>query len=70
MIQHITPCNLWNPEFAYLSACHTTIGDKESPDKMIYLAAAMQFAGFHSVIGMMSAVDDSEMNKVVSMFTI
>ena len=67
-IQHITRCNLGNPEFAYLSACHTTVGDKESPDEMIHLAAATQFAGFGSVIGLMWAVDDSETNQVISSF--
>ena len=35
---------------------------------MIHLAAAMQFAGFRSVIGTMSAVDDSQTNEVISMF--
>ena len=67
-IQHITRCNLQNPEFAYLSACHTTVGDTKSPDEVIHLAAAMQFAGFRSVIGTMSAVDDSQTNKVISTF--
>ena len=67
-IQHIIQCNLENPEFAYLSACHTTVGDKESPDEMIHLASAMQFAGFRSVIGTMWAVDDAATNKITSMF--
>ena len=67
-IQHIIQCNLQNPEIAYLSACHTTVGDQESPDEVIHLAAAMQFAGFRSVIGTMWAVDDSETSKVISMF--
>ena len=67
-IQRITQCDVQNPEFAYLSACHTTIGDEESPDEVIHLASAMQFAGFRSVIGTMWAVDDSETNKATSMF--
>ncbi|KAG2145334.1 CHAT domain-containing protein [Suillus bovinus] len=40
-----------NPEFAFLSACHTAVGDKNAPDEIIHLAAAMQFSGFRSVIG-------------------
>jgi len=52
-IQHITGCNLENPEFAYLSACHTTVGDEECPDEV------MQFAGLRVVIGTMWAVDES-----------
>ncbi|KAG1740788.1 uncharacterized protein EDB91DRAFT_1237200 [Suillus paluster] len=31
-------------EFAFLSACHTAVGDKWSPDEAIHLAAAMQFS--------------------------
>jgi CHAT domain-containing protein/tetratricopeptide (TPR) repeat protein len=67
-IQRIIGCDLKNPEFAYLSACHTTVGDKESPDEVIHLASAMQFAGFRSVIGTMWAVDDGETNKITSTF--
>ena len=67
-IQRIIGCDLKNPEFAYLSACHTTVGDEKSPDEVIYLASAMQFAGFRSVIGTMWAVDDGETNKITSTF--
>jgi CHAT domain-containing protein len=67
-IQRIIGCDLKNPEFAYLSACHTTVGDEESPDEVIHLASAMQFLGFRSVIGTMWAVDDGETNKITSTF--
>ena len=67
-IQRIIGCDLKNPEFAYLSACHTTVGDEESPDEVIHLASAMQFIGFRSVIGTMWAVDDGETNKITSTF--
>ena len=67
-IQRIIGCDFKNPEFAYLSACHTTVGDEESPDEVIHLASAMQFAGFRSVIGTMWAVDDGETNKIISPF--
>ena len=67
-IQRIIGCDLKNPEFAYLSACHTTVGDEESPDEAIHLASAMQFVGFRSVIGTMWAVDDGETNKITSTF--
>ena len=67
-IQRIIGCELKNPEFAYLSACHTTVGDEESPDEVIHLASAMQFAGFRSVIGTMWAVDDGETNEITSTF--
>ena len=67
-IHRIVQCNLQNPEFAYLSACHTTVGDEESPDEVIHLASAMQFVGFRSVIGTMWAVDDAETSKITSVF--
>ncbi|KAH0838884.1 hypothetical protein J3R83DRAFT_7311 [Lanmaoa asiatica] len=67
-IQRIMQCELENPQFAYLSACHTTVGYEESPDEVIHLASAMQFAGFRSVIGTMWAVDDGQTNKITSMF--
>ena len=67
-IQRIIGCDFKNPEFAYLSACHTTVGDEKSPDEVIHLASAMQFAGFRSVIGTMWAVDDEETDKITSTF--
>ncbi|KAF8122963.1 TPR-like protein [Boletus edulis] len=67
-IEQIMRCEPENPQFAYLSACHTTVGDKDSPDEVIHLASAMQFAGFRSVIGTMWVVDDGETNKITSTF--
>ena len=67
-IERIIRCELENAEFAYLSACHTTVGDEESADEVMHLASAMQFAGFRSVIGTMWAVDDGETNKITSVF--
>jgi CHAT domain-containing protein len=59
---------LQQPEFAFLSACHTTVGYESSPDEAIHLAAAMQFSGFRSVIGSMWSVDDEVVGQVVSAF--
>ena len=56
------------PEFAFLSACHTAVGDRDAPDEIIHLAAAMQFAGFRSVIGTMWAVDDGMAKEMVGAF--
>ena len=47
--------DLQNAQFVYLSACHMTAGDEESPDKVIHLAAAMHFA-----------VDDGYTNEITS----
>ncbi|KAG2135791.1 TPR-like protein [Suillus clintonianus] len=68
MIKDIIRSNWQNPEFAFLSACHTTVGHEKSPDESIHLAAAMQFAGFRSVIGSMWSVDDEVARQVVSAF--
>ncbi|KAG1736576.1 CHAT domain-containing protein [Suillus lakei] len=57
-----------NPEFAFLSACHTAVGDKNAPDEVIHLAAGMQFCGFRSVIGTMWAVDDTTAHHMVKEF--
>ena len=67
-VENIMRYDLRNAKFAYLSACHTTVGDEESPDEVIHLAAAMQFAGFRSVIGTMWAVDDAHTNEITSRF--
>ncbi|KAG1743869.1 TPR-like protein [Suillus lakei] len=68
MIKDIIRSNWQNPEFAFLSACHTTVGDEKSPDESIHLAAAMQFSGFRSVIGSMWSVDDEVARQVVVRF--
>jgi CHAT domain-containing protein len=68
MIKDIIRSDWQNPEFAFLSACHTTVGGKKSPDESIHLAAAMQFSGFRSVVGSMWSVDDEVAQEVVSTF--
>ncbi|KAG0696808.1 CHAT domain-containing protein [Suillus ampliporus] len=55
-------------EFAFLSACHTAIGDEETPDEVIHLAAGLQFSGFKSVIGTLWGVDDAVTKHVVEAF--
>ncbi|KAG2090111.1 CHAT domain-containing protein [Suillus discolor] len=68
MIKDIIRSNWQNPQFAFLSACHTTVGDEKRPDESIHLAAAMQFCGFFSVIGSMWSVEDEVARQVVSTF--
>ncbi|KAG2033623.1 CHAT domain-containing protein [Suillus americanus] len=55
-------------EFAFLSACHTAVGDEETPDEAIHLAAGLQFSGFKSVIGTLWAVNDALAKYVVEAF--
>ncbi|KAG1803196.1 CHAT domain-containing protein [Suillus subaureus] len=68
MIKDIIRSNWQNLEFAFLSACHTTVGDEKSHDESIHLAAAMQSCGFRGVIGSMWSVDDEVARQVVSAF--
>ena len=57
-----------NSEFAFLSACHTALGDASTPDEVLHLAAGMQFAGFNGVIGTLWKVDDAVAHQVVTRF--
>ncbi|KAG1718332.1 CHAT domain-containing protein [Suillus lakei] len=60
--------NAPHAEFAFLSACHTAVGDEETPDEVIHLAAGLQFSGFKSVIGTLWVVDDAVAKHVVEGF--
>ena len=55
-------------EFAFLSVCHTVVGDTSTPDEVLHLAAGMQFAGFNGVIGTLWRVDDAIAHQVVTRF--
>ncbi|KAG2123289.1 CHAT domain-containing protein [Suillus clintonianus] len=55
-------------EFAFLSACHTAVGDEEMPDEAIHLAAGLQFSGFKSVVGTLWGVSDALAKHVVEAF--
>ncbi|KAG0693255.1 CHAT domain-containing protein, partial [Suillus ampliporus] len=68
MIKDIVRSHWQDPEFAFLSACHTTVGHEKSPDESIHLAAAVQFSGFRSVIGSMWSVDEEATLQMVSAF--
>ncbi|KAF9073527.1 CHAT domain-containing protein [Rhodocollybia butyracea] len=49
---------LHQAEFAFLSCCETATGTREMPDEALHLAAALQFAGFQSVISTLWSIDD------------
>ncbi|KAG1846750.1 CHAT domain-containing protein [Suillus subluteus] len=55
-------------EFAFLSACHTAVGDEKTPDEAIHLVAGLQFSGFKSVIGTLWGVNDAHAKFVVEAF--
>jgi CHAT domain-containing protein len=64
----ITQTDLSRHEFAFLSACETAVGSVETPDEVIHLAAALQFAGVKSVIGTFWSVQDSTVQRLVEAF--
>jgi len=68
MLLNIMEKDIPHAKFAFLSACHTTVGDEETPDEVIHLTASLQFSGFKSIIGTLWEVDDSVAQHVVEAF--
>ncbi|KAG1857353.1 CHAT domain-containing protein [Suillus subalutaceus] len=64
----ITQTDLSRHEFAFLSACETAVGDHDTPDEVIHLAAGLQFAGVKSVVGTLWNVNDSTVQRLVEAF--
>ncbi|KAG1805632.1 CHAT domain-containing protein [Suillus variegatus] len=64
----ITQMDLSQHEFAFLSACETAVGTLSTPDEVIHLAAALQFAGVNSVVGTLWKVTDSTVQHLVEAF--
>ncbi|KIL59209.1 hypothetical protein M378DRAFT_169612 [Amanita muscaria Koide BX008] len=64
----ITQTDLRNHEFAFLSACETAVGEMETPDEVIHLAAGLQFTGVKSVVGTMWEVEDATVHNLVKAF--
>ncbi|KAG1798004.1 CHAT domain-containing protein [Suillus variegatus] len=64
----IAQMDLSRHQFAFLSACETAVGDLNTPDEVIHLAAGLQFAGVKSVVGTLWKVNDSTVHRVVEAF--
>jgi len=57
----IVRSDLPTAEFAFLSACHTAeVTEGSVVDEGLHLAAAVQYCGFHSVVGTMWAMVDED----------
>lgn len=64
-VSDFTSLRLRTSHFAYLSACHTaTTKDVRLLDESIHLAAAIQLAGFASVIGTLWNIEDQSAANV------
>ncbi|KAG8958782.1 hypothetical protein FRC03_008818 [Tulasnella sp. 419] len=57
---NIIQARLPDAQYAFLAACHSAAGDINRPNETIHLAAALQFAGFNTVIGTMYAMADND----------
>ncbi|KAG2050101.1 hypothetical protein BDR06DRAFT_1065995 [Suillus hirtellus] len=66
-IQSFEP-TLPQAEFAFLSACHTVVGDEKMPDEVIYLAAGIQFSRLKNVVGTLWEVDDAVAKDVEAFY--
>ncbi|KAG2156326.1 CHAT domain-containing protein [Suillus clintonianus] len=64
----ISQMDLSRHEFAFLSACETAVGDLNTPDEVIHLAASLQFAGVQSVVGTLWEVNDHTVQRLVEAF--
>ncbi|KAG2159484.1 CHAT domain-containing protein, partial [Suillus bovinus] len=68
MLLDIMEKDILHTEFAFLSACHTAVGDEETPNEVIHLAAGLQFSGFKSAIGTMWQVNNAVAKHIVKAF--
>ena len=65
-VSDIVALKLGNPQFAYISACHTAISRvKRLFDESIHLAAACELAGFPRVVGTLWQVDIDDNSSVL-----
>ncbi|KAF7369489.1 CHAT domain-containing protein [Mycena venus] len=53
---------------AFLSACETAKGDKDSPDEAMHLAATLLFSGFRGVVATMWIMNDLDGPKIADAF--
>ncbi|KAG2336611.1 hypothetical protein BDR05DRAFT_942216 [Suillus weaverae] len=60
--------NIPHAEFTFLSACHTAVGDEETPDEVIHFAAGLQFSGFKSVVGTLWEINDAVAKHVEAFY--
>ena len=67
-LSEIIKKNLHNSDFAFLSACQTSMGDKTLPDEVVHIASGMLAAGFQSVVGSMWSVLDKHGPDLAELF--
>ena len=67
-LSEIMKKNLPNSDFAFLSACQTSTGDRNLPEEAVHLAAGMLAAGYRSVVGTMWSIADAHGPEIAERF--
>lgn len=67
-LSEIMKRNLPDSDFAFLSACQTSTGDRNLPDEVVHLAAGMLAAGYRSIVGTMWSISDKHGPDVAEFF--
>ncbi|WP_395292257.1 CHAT domain-containing protein [Kitasatospora hibisci] len=67
-VTDIAEQDLSGAELAFLSACHTALGNSRLADEAMHLAAAFQLAGYQHVVGTLWALDDGPAPNVARDF--
>ncbi|KAF8990240.1 hypothetical protein BDZ89DRAFT_1152038 [Hymenopellis radicata] len=67
-LESLMSSSLKNAELAFLSACETARGDKDTPNEAVHLAAGMLAAGYRSVVATMWPIADKDGPKVAKVF--
>ncbi|PVF92057.1 hypothetical protein CPB86DRAFT_819960 [Serendipita vermifera] len=57
-LKEIIKLDLPNADFAFLSACQTTIGDDELSDEAVHITGGMLLAGYKGVVATMWSIQD------------
>jgi len=67
-LSEIMKKNLPHSDFAFLSACQTSMGDEKLPEEVVHLAAGMMAAGYQSIVGTMWSILDMHGPDLAELF--
>jgi CHAT domain-containing protein len=67
-LSEILKKNLPYSDFAFLSACQTSMGDENLSEEVVHLAAGMQAAGYRSIVGTMWSISDIHAPDIAEFF--
>jgi CHAT domain-containing protein len=67
-ISQLMESKIEGARLAFLSACQTAMGHKETPGENIHLAGVFLFAGFRGVVGSLWSIEDVDGPEVANAF--